>query len=111
VSDAQQVVAAESGSQRELEALGYRQELKRGVNTLGHLALILSDITPTASLLVVGTAVVEPWLDDAAGLVEVTLALLDVRDDTRDCTPSAPPTISAVATMVIWSRRAITAVG
>ena len=58
MSDAQQVVTAESGSQRELEALGYRQELKRGVNALGHLALILSDITPTASLLVVGTAVV-----------------------------------------------------
>jgi amino acid transporter len=58
VSDAQQVVAEESGSQRELEALGYRQQLKRTVNTLGHLALVLSDITPTASLLVVGTAVV-----------------------------------------------------
>src|SRR6516162_1903680 len=58
MSDAQQVVAEESGSQRELEALGYRQELKRVVNTLGHLALILSDITPTASLLVVGTAVI-----------------------------------------------------
>jgi amino acid transporter len=58
VSDAQQVMAAESGSQQSLEELGYRQELKRVVNTLGHLALILSDITPTASLLVVGTAVV-----------------------------------------------------
>ena len=58
MSDAQQVVAEESGSQRELEALGYRQQLRRSVNTLGHLALILSDITPTASLLVVGTAVV-----------------------------------------------------
>src|SRR5215471_12121112 len=58
VSDAQQVMAAESSSQRSLESLGYRQELKRVVNTLGHLALILSDITPTASLLVVGTAVV-----------------------------------------------------
>src|SRR5205807_156761 len=41
-----------------LETLGYRQELERSVNNLGHLALILSDITPTASLLVVGTAVV-----------------------------------------------------
>ncbi|MGH9067287.1 MAG: APC family permease [Acidimicrobiales bacterium] len=37
---------------------GAAQELKRGVTSLGHLALILSDITPTASLLVVGTAVV-----------------------------------------------------
>ena len=58
MSDAQQVAAAESGSQQALESLGYRQELKRAVNSLGHLALILSDITPTASLLVVGTAVV-----------------------------------------------------
>jgi len=58
VSDVQQVTAAESSSQQSLEALGYRQELKRAVNTLGHLALILSDITPTASLLVVGTAVI-----------------------------------------------------
>jgi amino acid transporter len=57
VSDAQQV-AAESSSQQSLESLGYRQELRRAVNSLGHIALILSDITPTASLLVVGTAVV-----------------------------------------------------
>jgi amino acid transporter len=58
VSDAEHVVAAESDTQQELEALGYRQELKRKVNSLGHLCLILSDITPTASLLVVGTAVI-----------------------------------------------------
>jgi amino acid transporter len=45
-------------SHKVLETLGYKQELERSVNTLGHLALILSDITPTASLLVVGTAVV-----------------------------------------------------
>src|SRR6266699_5681052 len=48
----------EMRSQQALESLGYRQELKRAVNSLGHLALILSDITPTASLLVVGTAVI-----------------------------------------------------
>ncbi|HEX5187998.1 MAG TPA: APC family permease [Streptosporangiaceae bacterium] len=48
----------ETRSQEALESLGYRQELKRAVNSLGHLALILSDITPTASLLVVGTAVI-----------------------------------------------------
>ncbi|MGH7921402.1 MAG: APC family permease [Candidatus Dormibacteraceae bacterium] len=41
-----------------LESLGYKQELQRSVTGLGHIALILSDITPTASLLVVGTAVV-----------------------------------------------------
>ena len=58
MSEAQDVAAAESSSQQSLESLGYRQELKRVVNSLGHIALILSDITPTASLLVVGTAVV-----------------------------------------------------
>jgi amino acid transporter len=58
VSDAQQAVTGESSSQQSLESMGYRQELRRAVNSLGHLALILSDITPTASLLVVGTAVV-----------------------------------------------------
>src|SRR5437764_5015682 len=42
----------------QLESLGYRQELKRGINILGSLALVLSDITPTASLLIVGTVVV-----------------------------------------------------
>ena len=37
---------------------GTGRNSSEAVNTLGHLALILSDITPTASLLVVGTAVV-----------------------------------------------------
>src|SRR5438034_5873073 len=41
-----------------LQSLGYRQELKRGINILGSLALVLSDITPTASLLIVGTVVI-----------------------------------------------------
>ena len=50
--------AAQPHTQHALESLGYKQELKRSVNSLGHLALILSDITPTASLLVVGTAVI-----------------------------------------------------
>ena len=41
-----------------LESLGYKQELKRGINVLGNLALVLSDITPTASLLIIGTVVI-----------------------------------------------------
>ena len=41
-----------------LESLGYKQELKRGINILGSLALVLSDITPTASLLIIGTVVI-----------------------------------------------------
>src|SRR3979411_1014262 len=44
--------------QQALKDLGYKQELDRSVTSIGHLALILSDITPTASLLVVGTAVI-----------------------------------------------------
>src|SRR2546428_9692307 len=41
-----------------LQSLGYNQELKRKINVLGNLALVLSDITPTASLLIVGTVVI-----------------------------------------------------
>ncbi len=41
-----------------LEEMGYKPQLQRGLNILGNLALTLSDITPTASLLVVGTAVI-----------------------------------------------------
>jgi amino acid transporter len=32
--------------------------LKRAINTLGNVALVLSDITPTASLLIIGTVVI-----------------------------------------------------
>src|SRR5256886_3493177 len=41
-----------------LQSLGYNQELNRKINVLGNLALVLSDITPTASLLIVGTVVI-----------------------------------------------------
>ena len=41
-----------------LESLGYKQELKRGINVLGNVALVVSDITPTASLLIIGTVVI-----------------------------------------------------
>lgn len=64
-----------------LESLGYKQELKRSVGSLGHLALILSDITPTASLLVVGTAVVaisgtgSVWAYLAGCFIAVNVAL------------------------------------
>ncbi len=44
--------------QESLKALGYDQTLHRSVTPLGHISLILSDITPTASLLVVATAVI-----------------------------------------------------
>lgn len=58
MSEAQPQAGAEPSSQQSLESMGYNQELKRVVNSLGHVALILSDITPTASLLVVATAVI-----------------------------------------------------
>ncbi len=41
-----------------LESLGYKQELNRAVSVLGTIALVLSDITPTASLLVIGPVVI-----------------------------------------------------
>jgi amino acid transporter len=39
-------------------AVGEKQELDRGLSFMGNLSLTLSDITPTASLLVVGPAVI-----------------------------------------------------
>jgi amino acid transporter len=41
-----------------LRSMGYEQQLNRGLNFLGNIALTLSDITPTASLLVVGPVVI-----------------------------------------------------
>jgi len=41
-----------------LESLGYKQELNRAVSVLGTIALVVSDITPTASLLVIGPVVI-----------------------------------------------------
>ncbi|MGH7641068.1 MAG: APC family permease [Candidatus Dormibacteria bacterium] len=48
----------EADKGQRLKDLGYEQQLHRSVTTLGHLALVLSDITPTASILVVATAVI-----------------------------------------------------
>lgn len=41
-----------------LHSMGYEQQLNRGLNFLGNIALTVSDITPTASLLVVGPVVI-----------------------------------------------------
>ena len=41
-----------------LESLGYKQELSRAISLLGSIALVVSDITPTASLLVIGPVVI-----------------------------------------------------
>lgn len=64
-----------------LEDMGYQPELRRGLNLLGNLALTLSDITPTASLLVVGTAVIATagtgslWAYLIGGFVALNVAL------------------------------------
>jgi len=48
----------EVGGEQILTALGYKQELSRSVSFLGTIALVVSDITPTASLLVIGPVVI-----------------------------------------------------
>ena len=48
----------EVGGEEILGALGYKQELSRAIGVFGTLALVLSDITPTASLLVIGPVVI-----------------------------------------------------
>ncbi|MBV9604202.1 MAG: APC family permease [Solirubrobacterales bacterium] len=64
-----------------LEEMGYQPQLQRGLNILGNLALTLSDITPTASLLVVGTAVIATagtgsiWAYLIGGFIAVNVAL------------------------------------
>jgi amino acid transporter len=51
-------MSADPEAAAELVTLGYHQELKRRVGFLGNLSLTLSDISPTASLLVVGPVVI-----------------------------------------------------
>jgi amino acid transporter len=64
-----------------LEEMGYTPQLQRGLNILGNLALTLSDITPTASLLVVGTAVIATagtgsvWAYLIGGFIALNVAL------------------------------------
>lgn len=64
-----------------LEDMGYKPQLQRGLNILGNLALTLSDITPTASLLVVGTAVIATagtgslWAYLIGGFIAINVAL------------------------------------
>lgn len=72
---------AEVESELLLEDMGYEGQLQRGLNLLGNLALTLSDITPTASLLVVGTAVIATagtgslWAYLIGGFIAVNVAL------------------------------------
>lgn len=72
---------AEVESEALLEDMGYHGQLQRGLNLLGNLALTLSDITPTASLLVVGTAVIATagtgsvWAYVIGGFIALNVAL------------------------------------
>ncbi|HWF75487.1 MAG TPA: APC family permease [Solirubrobacteraceae bacterium] len=64
-----------------LEEMGYEKELGRELPILGNIALTLSDITPTASLLVVGTAVIATagtgslWAYLIGGFIALNVAL------------------------------------
>jgi amino acid transporter len=64
-----------------LEEMGYKPELSRRLNIFGNLGLVLSDITPTASLLVVGTAVIATagtgslWAYLIGGFIALNVAL------------------------------------
>jgi amino acid transporter len=64
-----------------LEGMGYQEELNRDLPILGNIALALSDITPTASLLVVGTAVIATagtasvWAYLIGGFIALNVAL------------------------------------
>jgi amino acid transporter len=67
--------------QLELEALGYSQDLNRSLSVIGNIALALSDITPTASLLVIGPAVIATagsasvWSYLIGGFIALNVAL------------------------------------
>jgi amino acid transporter len=68
-------------SEARLEEMGYKPELHRKLHVLGNLGLVLSDITPTASLLVVGTAVIATagtgslWTYLIGGFIALNVAL------------------------------------
>lgn len=71
----------EPGGEALLESLGYKQELNRALSVVGTIALALSDITPTASLLVIGPVVIATagtasvWSYLIGGLIALCVAL------------------------------------
>ncbi len=72
---------AEPGGEDLLASLGYTQNLTRALSVVGAIALTLSDITPTASLLVIGPVVIATagtasvWSYLIGGLIALTVAL------------------------------------
>ena len=77
------VIADEGAVEGEeiLEALGYEPTLRRSLSVIGTVALTVSDITPTASLLVIGPAVIATagsgslWAYLIGGVIAVFVAL------------------------------------
>jgi len=71
----------EPGGEVLLTSLGYRQDLNRALSVVGTIALTLSDITPTASLLVIGPVVIATagtasvWSYLIGGLIALNVAL------------------------------------
>lgn len=68
------------GGEERLESLGYKQELTRQVSLVGNIALTLSDISPTATLLVVGPVLIAAagtgsfWALIIGGIVSLCIA-------------------------------------
>ena len=69
------VIAAEGAVEGEeiLEALGYQPTLRRSLSVIGTVALTVSDITPTASLLVIGPAVITDLREKPQGFIKGVL--------------------------------------
>lgn len=67
--------------ERELEGLGYQQELKRALSLVGNVALVVAGITPATSLLIIGPVALSQagtgafWAYLLAGVIAVCMAL------------------------------------
>lgn len=67
--------------ERELEGLGYEQELKRALSLVGNVALVVAGITPATSLLIIGPVALSQagtgalWAYLLAGVIAVCMAL------------------------------------
>ena len=67
--------------ERELENLGYEQELKRGLTLVGNVALVVAGITPATALLIIGPVALAQagtgafWAYLLAAVIAVCMAL------------------------------------
>lgn len=73
--------AADVSGEHLLQNLGYHQELRRALSVAGTIALTVSDITPTASLLIIGPVAIATagtgafWAYVIAGLLAICVSL------------------------------------